>query len=384
MAEDAESAAVEGRRGGTDAWFSDDDTVIGSVGGAGMLLVAPGTGTVTALSPEDRRAAVDVGARTLAAAGVGAGDRVVVALNNEGAQAGTLLAEAAVAAGASAAAIGPRGRMRLHGALEVVGATTIVATTTGAMDLLSRLHLEFGLDPLDLGLRRILLAGEIAAPGARRQLAEEFDAEVTDLLVDPRFQAPLARGVEGTLVPTVAGTVGLAPLTEDRLLVPPYPAGAAEIVTRPLWHSELSSATVRTGLVAVLGRGATAIPLPRHTVGDRVLVRGQWLSVARLERALAPIDGIAHWTLHVTRPGTLDTATLRVVFARPSLVENPMWRGRIEQVLAGLTPVRIDLVIEPHTDDEHRPGAVADDRGHHLARTRAEAEGHHHADLPHP
>ncbi|ASU86136.1 hypothetical protein CDO52_09615 [Nocardiopsis gilva YIM 90087] len=364
--------------------MGDDDTVLGSVDGTGLLLVAPGTGTVAALGPEDRNAAVDVGARTLAAAGVGTGDRVVVALNNEGAQAGTLLTEAAVAAGASAAAIGPRGRMRLHGALEVVGATTLVATTTGAMDLLSRLHLEFGLDPLDLGLRRILLAGEIAVPGARRQLAEEFDAEVIDLLMDPRFQIPLARGVEGTLVPTVAGTVGLAPLTEDRPVPPPYPGGAAEITTHPVWHSELSSTTVRTGLVAVPGPGATAIPLPQHTVGDRVLVRGQWLSLARLERALAPIDGIAHWTLHVSRPGTLDTATLRVVFARASLVENPMWRGRIEQALAGLTPVRIDLVIEPHIDDERRPGTVADDRGHHLARTRAEAEGHHHADLPHP
>ncbi|MBB6172914.1 phenylacetate-CoA ligase [Nocardiopsis mwathae] len=363
-------------------WIGDDDTAIGPVGGSGLLLVSPGTGTVAALGPEDRRAAVGVGARTLAAAGVGAHDRVVVALNNEGGQAGTLLAEAAVATGASAAAIGPRGRMRLHGALEAVGATTLVATATGTMDLLSRLHLEFGIDPLDLGLRRVLLAGEITEPEARRRLAEEFDADVVDLLIDPRFHIPLAHGDGTALVPVEPGAVGLAPLTEDRRLAPPYPGGAAEITTCPFWHSDLADATVRTGLVAVPAGGATAVPLPRHTVGDRVLVRGQWLSLARLERALACVDGIAHWTLRVRRPGTLDSAELRVAFTRDSLVGEAMWHRRIEQALAGLTPVRIDLAVEPRTEDERRPGTVADERGHHLARTRTEAERRHDVELP--
>ena len=60
------------------------------------------------------------------------------------------------------------------------------------MDLLARLHLEFLLDPLDLGLRHIVLTGEIASRRTIRQLAGEFEAAVTEVYADPFSGGALA------------------------------------------------------------------------------------------------------------------------------------------------------------------------------------------------
>ncbi|WP_017592456.1 phenylacetate--CoA ligase family protein [Nocardiopsis potens] len=345
-------------------------------GGPGeVLLVSPDAETAVPLTAADRAAAVEVGAAVLARAGVGPGDRVAVALNGDGEQTGALVAEAAAAAGASAASLGPRGRMRLHRALESLAATVLVATPTGVLDLLARMHAEFLVDPLDLGLRRILLAGEITGEHVRRQLAAEFDAEVADLFVDPLLQVPVAcrDGAGGGLHQPRPGLVEAAPPAEDELLRAPYPAGTAELVTRPLWHSALAGAAVRTGFAAAVAEGADLVPVPGHTVGDRVLVRGRWLSLPRLERALAPIDGIGSWELRVSRPGTLDTAALHVSFTRESLVGNPMWTKRIEQALLAAAPVHIGVVTGP-ADPDLPPGpasgSLADERGHHLGRDR--------------
>ncbi len=118
----------------------------------------------------------------------------MVALNNDGELTGPLLAQAAAGIAEAAAAPGPRGRMRLLAVLRAVRGDTLVITPTGAMDLLARLHLEFLVDPLDLGLRRIVLTGEIASPGTAAHLAAEFDAEVTELYTDPVFGLPVAHG----------------------------------------------------------------------------------------------------------------------------------------------------------------------------------------------
>ncbi|MFC3999433.1 hypothetical protein ACFOVU_26210 [Nocardiopsis sediminis] len=358
-------------RGGPDARGRPDD----APSGPGLLLVPPGGGPAAVLSARDRAAGVAVAAQTLAGAGIGSGDRVVAALNDDGEPTGGLLAEAAVAAGAAAASVGPRGRMRLLRTLEAVGATALAITPTGAMDLLARLHLEFLADPLDLGLRRLLLVGEITGEATRRHLAAEFGAEVTDLFTDPLLHVAIAHRGPGEpgFTPAAPGLLGLAPLAEDTLLAAPYPAGAAEIVTAPAWHTGLAGATVRTGLVAVAPDGAPAVPPPAHTVGDEVLVRGRRVALPGLERALAGIDGIAHWDLWLRREGTLDTATLRVTFTRGSLVADPMWRSRIEQSLTDLSPVRIGVQIEEHPDTERRPATVTDTRGHHLGRDRTTA-----------
>ncbi|MDA2810486.1 hypothetical protein O4J56_07540 [Nocardiopsis sp. RSe5-2] len=341
----------------------------------GLLLLGPEGAPGGALGREDRVLAAELGRHLLREAGVVRGDRVAVALSAEGDQTGALVAEAATAAGAQTAVVGPRGRMRLHAALEAMGATVLVATPCGAADLLARLHLEFQSDPLDLGLRRILLAGEVAPDTVRRRLASEFGAEVGDLFIDPLLQVPVAHrplGAEG-FAPASPGTVGLAPLDADTIYEPPYPAGTAEIVTVPDWHPALRGTVVRTGFTAEPEAGADAVPVPSGTVGDRVLVRGRWLPLPRLERELARVDGIGAWELRVSRPGTLDMAELRVAFARASLIGDRMWTARIEQALASFSPVRIAVAVEDEARDEGGAGRLTDERGHHLARERGGA-----------
>ncbi|WP_026123333.1 hypothetical protein [Nocardiopsis chromatogenes] len=343
-----------------------------------LLLLGPDGAPGAALGRENRVLAAELGGRLLRRAGLARGDRVAVALSAEGDQSGTLVAEAATAAEARAAVVGPRGRMRLHAALEAMRATALVATPCGAADLLARLHMEFQADPLDLGLRRILLAGEVAPDTLRRRLAAEFGAEVGDLFIDPLLQVPVAHrpfGAEGAegFEPARPGMIGLAPLDADTLDEPPYPAGTAEVVTVPDWHPALRGTVVRTGFTAAPAAGAAAVPAPSGTVGERVLVRGRWLSLPRLERELARIDGIGAWELRVSRPGTLDLAELRVAFARASLIGDRMWTARIDQALASFSPVRIAVAVEEEARDEGGAGRLTDERGHHLARERGGA-----------
>ncbi|MCW2946509.1 MAG: hypothetical protein JWR24_3226 [Actinoallomurus sp.] len=339
----------------------------------GLLLVSPEADVVVPLTAGDREAALGIATATLTGAGLEASDRVVVALNNDGEATGSLIARACAGIARAAAAPGPRGRMRLHGALEAVRATTLITTPTGATDFLARLHLEFLLDPLDLGLRHILLAGEIPSPGTYAQLASEFDAEVTELYADPFFGLPLAHRSPRDAVHTQArdGLLGLAPLGKDALLEPPHAAGPAEIVITPSWHSTLAGATLRTGHVVRLRDGEDGMPGPEHTAGEHVLVRGRWLPIPRVAEALTRIDGISHWDLRIGREGTLDSAALHVTFTRETLVENPMWRSRIRQALVAITPVTVEVIVEEEVSEDARPGTVTDLRGHHLGRDRS-------------
>ncbi|WP_431898591.1 hypothetical protein [Nonomuraea sp. bgisy101] len=325
-------------------WLTRDDLVPGRA--TGLLHLAPDASFGFPLRPE-------LTAQALRTAGVGERDRVVVALAEP---AGGLWAAAAAEVAEAAASVGPRGRMRLHRALQAVGATTLVATPTGAMDFLARLHLEFLLDPLDLGLRTVVLTGEIASKRTLGHLAAEFDARVSEVYSSPFSGGALAwRAAEDDpLTPLADGALGFGALAKDSVT----DGGLAELVVT---HGE---ATMRTGHVTSDGRLA-------HTVGDHVLVRGVWVSLPRIEKALSKIDGVSGWELAVSRQGTLDAATLTVTFGRESLVKNPMWRSRIQQALAALTPISIAVEVSPDVAENSSPGVVTDHRGHHLGRDRA-------------
>ncbi|MEV4075299.1 hypothetical protein ACGFJC_02750 [Nonomuraea fuscirosea] len=346
-------------------WLTRDDLGAAAGSATGLLLVSPDVSSVLPLGPGDRAAAAELTGAALREAGVGARDRVVVALAEP---AGGLWTAAAADVAAAAASVGPRGRMRLHHALSALKATTLVATPTGAMDLLARLHLEFLLDPLDLGLGTIVLTGEIASKRTLGHLAGEFGATVTEVLASPFGGGALAwrTAEEDPLKPLVDGLLGTAALDRDDAADPA--AGLAELVVTPHAHSTLGDAVLRTGLVA--GTSGSAIPAPAHTVGEHVLVRGVWLALPRIDRALSKIDGVSGWELAVNRRGTLDTAVLTVTFGRESLVGNPMWKARIEQSVRALTPVSIAVEIAPEISEAATPGTVADARGHHLGRDR--------------
>jgi phenylacetate-CoA ligase len=347
-------------------WLTRDDLRASGGSAAGLLLVSPDVSSVFPMGPDDRRAAAELTAAALRAAGVGERDRVVVALAEP---AGALWTAAAADVAHAAAGLPPRGRMRLHHALSELRATTLVATPTGAMDFLARLHLEFLLDPLDLGLRNIVLTGEIASKRTLGHLAGEFAARVTEVYASPFGGTALAwRAAEDDpLTPLTDGVLGLAALAKDA--APDPGTELAELVVTPRGHSTLGAAVLRTGQVA--GTGAAGIPAPAHTVGEHVLVRGVWLALPRVEKALSKIDGVAGWDLAISRQGTLDAAVLTVTFNRESLVGNPMWRSRIQQAVQALTPVSIDVEIAQDVAETPRPGAVDDLRGHHLGRDRA-------------
>ncbi|MDF2709011.1 hypothetical protein AB0C18_06945 [Nonomuraea muscovyensis] len=348
-------------------WLTRDDLGAAAGSATGLLAVSADASCAFPLAPADRAAAEELTAAALRTAGVGGRDRVVVALAEP---AGALWASAAAGVAAAAASVGPRGRMRLHHALTTLRATTLVATPTGAMDFLARLHLEFLLDPLDLGLRHIVLTGEIASQRTPAHLSDEFEAAVHEVYASPFSGAALAwrASQDDPLTPLADGLLGLAALDKDG---PAGAGGPAELVITPSGHATLGDAVLRTGQVARTGKSVDAVPAPAHTVGEHVLVRGVWLSLPRLGRTLAKIDGVSRWELTVARQGTLDSAVLTVTFNRDSLVSNPMWRSRIQQALRALTPITIGLEIAPEAAEAPAPGTLNDLRGHHLGRDRA-------------
>ncbi|GIH77725.1 hypothetical protein Plo01_41540 [Planobispora longispora] len=343
-------------------WRTRSDLAAAGRTATGLLHVSPDGDTVV---PGDPAGAAGAFVAALRAAGVDPSDRVVAALSGDGELAAPQWTHAAAEVAAAAAAVGPRGRLRLHHALETLKATTLVITPTGAMDLLARLHLEFLLDPLDLGLRHIVLTGEIASRRTMDHLAAEFDAEVTEVYCSPFTAAPLGwRSSEAEpLTPIAPGSLALASLEKDELLAPPYAEGLAELVVAD------GDTVLRTGQVARVPAG-DAVPAPAHTVGDHVLVRGVWLSLERVRKAMGRIDGVSGWELGISRQGTLDAAVLTVTFNRESLIDNPMWKSRIQQSLKALTPITITVEVAGEVAEASTPGTVNDARGHHLGRDR--------------
>ncbi len=244
--------------------------------------------------------------------------------------------------------------------------STLVITPSGAVDLLARLHREFLVDPLDLGVSRVVLAGELTSPGVELRIAADFGAEVATVVLDPWSGAPVAHVAAGRLV---AGEhVAVVELDRDADATP-VAGGRYELAVRPSWSSPLAGATLRTGYV-VEGRADGTVTAPSGTVGDRLLIRGQWVSVRQFQSALRLIDGIESWTIDVAREGTVDVATLKVRFSRTSLDENPVWRGRLIEAVEGLTPVDVGVAVV----DGPLPDVVTDRRGHHLGVDRGQVD----------
>ncbi len=349
-----------------------------SAASAGWLLAAvPGEGFVP-LSPEARASLRTRSASTLAAAGIAGGQRVLLSLNSDGDLAGARLAEAVVEAGASAAVVGARGRMRTLAAFRALRPQVWITTPTGALDFLARLYLEFNVDPVELELERIVVVGEIASPGTERRLAAEFETEVAGLYCDPVFGGAWAHGRDGKWANVAPDVLGWGELAQDVWRGGESRAEGRELVLRPDWTGPFAGTVIRTGQVS---GPASASGLFAHTVGEHLLVRGRWLSLPLLRRALAGIDGIAGLRVAVDRgEGTLDKLTIRLAFARPGLVENPMWAARAREAIAGITPVDFALeTVAAEADPRAEARAagpalgreiVADARGHHLGVER--------------
>lgn len=339
--------------------------------GSGLVFAAAPAEYGLALNPAEVEAMQALSRRSLEAAGIGRSDRVLFALRQEGTPSVVLLAQAAASIGASASVTGPSGRLRLLATIRALKPTTLVITPCGAADFLARLYLEFNVDPVELNIRHIVLAGEIASPGHRKRLAKEFEAEVAELYCDPIFGAALAACTGAGWETADEASLAIAGLTEDALSH--GIEGEGELVLRPGWASSLSDLAIRTGQV-IAGKAGDA-GLFNRTVGEYVLARGQFVSLPLLRKQLALIDGIARWTLTIDRGDrTLDSVSLTIGFARETLVANPMWKGRIEQAVAAATPIRIAVKTEfADPADESPREALVDLRGHHLGVDRSKA-----------
>ncbi len=308
---------------------------------------------------------------SLERAGLSKGDRVLFAVAQDGAPSVGLLAQAAASLVSSVAVTAPKGRLRLLSTIRALKPNVLVTTPCGAADFLARLYLEFNVDPVELNLTKILLVGEIASPGVRKRIGKEFEADLAELYCDPIFGAALAvRKGAGAWQAADAGTVTLAALGSDEIVAEGV-AGEGELLLRPTWAASLGDIAIRTGQV-IRGDAGDA-GLFNHTVGDHVLARGQFVSVPLFRRQLALIDGISRWTLTVDRGDrTLDNLLLTIAFDRETLVTNPMWKGRIQQAVAAVTPLQVEIKTELQPPDA--PGgkeSVVDLRGHHLGVVRA-------------
>ncbi len=383
---------------------------------------APGSGLVFAQSPADYgvslatsevEAMQALSRRTLEIAGLEKSDRVLLAVAQDGSPSAHLLAQAAGTLAGSVAVTPPRGRLRLLTTIRTLKPNTLVITPCGAADLLARLYLEFNIDPVELELTKIVLLGEIASPGLRKRLGKEFEAEVSELYCDPVFGAALAARSGGSWEVADEQTLAIAPIGNT-----PRPSGEregpaqregegaasaaslstdqspngntpspgaharsdlsplgrgfeGEIALRATWAKAFAGAGIRTGQVIQGAAGDAG--LFNRTVGEHVLARGQWLSLPRLRKQLALIDGAARWSLTIDRGDrTLDSLVLTVGLDRETLVSNPMWTGRIQQAVAATTPVKVEVKTELSTPDDGQPKeAVIDLRGHHLGADRA-------------
>lgn len=307
---------------------------------------------------------------TFEKAGLSKSDRVLFAVAQDGSPAVGLLAQAAAPLVASVALTSPRGRLRLLSTIRALRPNVLVTTPCGAADFLARLYMEFNVDPVELELTKVLLVGEIASKGVRKRIGKEFEADLAELYCDPVFGAALAVRRGGEWMTADEKSLALAAPGSDAIVAEGV-AGEGELLLRPHWSAALGDAAIRTGQV-IRGDAGDA-GLFNHTVGDHVLARGQFVSLLALRKQLALIDGIARWTLTVDRGDrTLDNLLLTVAFDRETLVDNPMWKGRIQQAVGAATPVHVEVKTEfAQPDAAGEQETVDDRRGHHLSVVRA-------------
>jgi len=329
------------------------------------------------LALEEMVGSQEISRQTLSALNLHNSDKVLVHLNQNGSPATTLLAQAFTEFVASVSTIGPQGRMRLLSTIKQIQPNVLVTTPCGAMDFLARLYMEFNVDPIELGLEKIILTGEIASPGTHRRLANEFESDIYDLYCDPYFGVALATGQQGKWQSNASDHIGVAEINSDVIISNDISAHSpqscdktTELVITPSWSSALNETVLRTG--QIIQADTEQKGLFNHTVGEHVLVRGRWVSLQKIKQSLKTIDGITDWTLGVDRgEGTLDAPTVHVSLNRDSLVNNPMWQKRIEESLTAATPVHLNVETQLLEEAPEESNPVNDLRQHHLGIDRS-------------
>lgn len=326
------------------------------------------------LGREDWDAAEAVAREALKGCQLGPHDRVLIAMEQPAAPSVALLARAAAPLVQTVGMTGVRCRMRLLSAIRSLKPNVLIITPCGAADFLARLYMEFNVDPVELGIERIIIGGEVATDGLRKRLGREFEAELSELYFDPFFGLPLAWRSGGAWE-AAGGTVALAATDRDEILSENLAADVAdtEIVVRPHFCAALKDCVLRTGTMRAPSKSDAG--LFDRTFGEHVLLRGRWLSLNALRKQLSLIEGVSAWTLEIDRGDrTLDAATLKIGFNRETLVKNPMWASRVNQAVAAACPVSVVVETSFAGEIDGKPrGTIVDLRGQHSEQPKVAA-----------
>lgn len=296
-----------------------------------------------AMSSADVDAARGITATCLAAAGLIDSDRVVVALNNDGAGVGVLWSEAAAQICAAATVTRPDGTRRLLGRLAAADATALICTPTAARQLADFVTRDPDADP---GVRRVVLVGEIVGRTDAATIRRSLRCLVSEVWPDPVFGVALAWRDALTSTSFRRGDprlISTAPITET----------AAEWIVHPRWAEQLGGISYRSGVVSA-SSDPSVLDRPRWTTGDQLLVRGRWFSCGSLERTLDSL-GIHDWQLRIERQEAAERIEL--------VVDDPTPIAPIAEALRAITPLRVEV---RHAQLPERAARLHDARGHHL------------------
>lgn len=317
----------------------------------GWLTCSADGGLQIPMSAVEVESARAITAACLAAAGLLDSDRVVVALNSDGAGVGVLWSEAASRVCAAATVTRPDGTRRLLGRLVAADATALVCTPTAARQIVDVVTAERSLAPC---LRRIVLVGEIVEGPEASALAAALGCLVSEAWPDPVFGVALAwrDALTNTSFRRVEPSV---------LSVEMVSSSTGEWIVHPLWCEDLRGISYRSGIVSA-STDPSVLDKPRWTTGDNLLARGRWLSFGSLEQVLDQF-GVERWQLQVRRHGAGEQIEL--------VVEGPSSTTRIEEALRAITPLRVD-VRQGHVAE--RAPRLHDERGHHIDRRPAVRE----------
>jgi hypothetical protein len=322
--------------------------------------------SLVAISLEELGLLRSYSSATWALAGVKSSDRILVSTVQEGGFPVATAAEVVAPLCSAVTYANPRGRLRLLHTIKTFKPTVWVTTPCAALDFLARLYMEFNVDPFELGIEHIVLVGEVASTGTHKRLADEFESVVTDLYCEPLFGAALALRTKGEMQSGEDGLLAFASLNDDTIISTGWNANIdTEIVLTLTQVDALKGFVVRTGHVVSPDQTVNSF---HHTIGDRLLARGRWISLPLMSKSLKLIDGLQGWQLQIERgEGTLDRITLKMGLNRESLIDNPMWKARIREAIAAVTPLAITVETYHLSAEDPQPeGFVIDLRDHHL------------------
>lgn len=359
-------SSAQSQAPGSDARWVSRTSLPASAQQQSLLFGGDPADSLIAVSLEELGLLRSYSSATWAQAGIKSGDRVLVSTVQEGGFPVATTADVLAPLCSGVTYASPRGRLRLLHTIKAFKPTVWVTTPCAALDFLARLYMEFNVDPFELGIEHIVLVGEVASSGAHKRLADEFESVVTDLYCDPIFGAAFALRSKGEMQSGTPDVLALASLTEDAIVSTQWDApGNAEIVLTLNQIDALNNFVVRTGHVFSPDQTVGSF---HHTVGDRLLARGRWISLPLMSKSLKLIDGLQNWQLQVERgEGTLDRITLKMGLNRESLIDNPMWSARIREAIAAVTPLAITVETYYLSPDDPQPeGLVVDLREHHL------------------